>query len=194
MANGDIAASVGWSTFASSQSAKQGYDNDNYALDRAAEQYKTLRDTVLPAVNQPVFSVRKADYALTLPNNSWAFVNGNNWGAAVVSDGFTKWENGQLTVAKAGVYRLSMGVQFLNTDRDMIAGAQIVRNTTTANTANTLVKAEQGGRGAAKTELVRLVAGDVLAMLVYASHSAATSTTVDNNPFALSMSVEWVRA
>lgn len=193
MANGDKAAAVGWSTFASTQSASQGYDDVNYALDRAAEQYTTLRDQVLPAVNQPAFSVRKADYPLTIPNRSWAFVNGNNWGATVVNDGFTLWRNGQLTIAKAGVYRVSVGVQFLDNDRDMGSGAQITRNTTNPDTANTLVKVENGGRGAAKSELVRLVAGDILALLIYATHNVPANTTVENNPYALSMSVEWVR-
>lgn len=66
----------------------------------------------------------------------------------------------------------------------------MVRNSTTPN-VNTLVKMETSGRGAEKTELVRLVAGDVLTVLIHASHQvSSTTTTVDNNPFAMSFSVE----
>lgn len=195
MANGDLASTLGWTTFTQTQDRKNGYDNDNYALDKAAANYITLRDSVLPAVNQPTFSVRKADYGTTIPNQTYSFLNGNTWGAAVVNSGFTSWSNGQLKVAKAGVYRVSAGVQYLDNDRTMVSGIQVVRNTTSPNTANTLVKLETGGKGAAKTELVRLVAGDVLSVLIYASHQdSSLSTTVDNNPFAMSFSAEWVRA
>ena len=38
MANGDLAAAQGWTTFPNTQEHSEGHDNDNYVLDRVAEE------------------------------------------------------------------------------------------------------------------------------------------------------------
>jgi len=193
MANGDIASGLGWTIFAATQDRKLGYDNDNYALDRAAEQFIALRDKVLPAINQPIFKVGRSTNAVDLNDNS-TYQAASNWFATpVVNDGFTKWTAGQLTVAKAGLYRLTVHAQFIGV-RDTVE-ALVVRNTSEkpAPAGNTLIKNSNAGRATTATDLVRLVAGDVLTVQVLCV-GAGASNLLGTNPYDFTFSAEWVRA
>lgn len=52
MANGDKAAAVGWTVFPGTGDRRMGYDDINYALDRAAEQYTGKIDKTSILVQQ----------------------------------------------------------------------------------------------------------------------------------------------
>lgn len=184
MANGDLASARGWTTFAATQQRSQGWDNDNYALDRAAEQANRL-DVVEAAVNQPIFKVGRSTNTANVNDAQITTVPSSWYAAATINIGFTKWQAGQLTVAKAGVYRLSAHVNFVN-DRDTVEiyamqnGVYVLKQT-------------NAGRGAAISDLVRLAAGDVLALRVLCI-GAGPQNLVNTNPYDLSFSAEWVRA
>lgn len=184
MANGDIASARGWTTFASTQNVSTGYDNDNYALDMAATQANRL-DVVEAAVNQPIFKVGRSTNTVNL-NDGTVYTAASSWFASpVINTGFTKWQAGQLTVAKAGVYRISAHVNFVN-DRDTVE-VYVMQNGTY------VLKQTNAGRGATGTELVRLAAGDVIAMRVLCI-GAGAQNLINTNPYDLSLSLEWVRA
>jgi hypothetical protein len=186
VANGDIAASLGWPTYSATQDRKLGYDNDNAALDRAAQNYITLRDEVLPAIDQPVFLARGVS---TTAVGSGDWVN------------ITRWEVGQLTVQKDGVYRADIHAQFgfdlgENTDMTYI-GAQLVKNTTAPNTPAGTVLKNVPGRGSAAVDLrglVPLVAGDVVTLLVRQNNGRGARLNLGTAPFDVTMSLEWIRA
>ncbi|MDP4333236.1 hypothetical protein Q7F20_07615 [Curtobacterium sp. A7_M15] len=184
MANGDIASARGWTTYASTQQRSQGWDNDNYVLDRAAEQANRL-DVVEAAVNQPIFKVGRSTVTADLDDGQIYTVVGNWFAAPTINTGFTRWNAGQLTVAKAGIYRLTAHVNFIN-DRDTVE-VYVMQN------GNYVVKQTNAGRGATGTELVRLAAGDVLAMRVLCI-GAGFHNLINTNPYDMSFSAEWVRA
>lgn len=193
MANGDIASTVGWTTYAATQQRSQGYDNDNYALDRAAEQFITLRDQVLPAVNQPVFAVRRANSGRALNNTTWTQLLGAVYAAPLVADGFASWANGQLKIAKAGLYRIN--VRFGATVQQDLVAVQVVRNTALPDTAaGTLVKNDGTGFGAIANGIVRLAVGDVLSVLGLMTSAVTVERAIGYNPWDLELDVEWIRA
>lgn len=190
MANGDIATTLGWAVNAGTDDRRNGWDRINYVLDRAAEQRITLRDTVLPAVNQPVFKAGRSTTRLPIANQTWTPLAGNAYALPVLNDGFTSWTAGQLTIKKAGVYRLSIHAG-ASVPQDNIA-MQVVRNTQTPDTINTLVKNDSAGSGVSSTDLVRLVAGDVLVALIYMR--GQMDHLLNTNSYDLSLALEWVRA
>jgi len=55
MANGDTAAALGWTTYPGTQDRRLGYDDINYALDRAADQAnaKIDKSTILIQQTDP---------------------------------------------------------------------------------------------------------------------------------------------
>ncbi|MCS6563427.1 hypothetical protein [Curtobacterium poinsettiae] len=194
MANGDIASSVGWTTYSSAQQRSLGYDNDNYALDRAAEQYVTLRDTVLPAINQPIFAAKRGTTIYNVVGGSWTAVTGSPFATPILNDGFTSWSGGILTIAKGGVYRVSAHVQFTDANYNRTA-VEIVKNTSSAGTNNTLARnVTGGGLSVDASNLVRLVPGDVLRLVVYQRETGGASHGIDLEAADLSFTVEWVRA
>lgn len=203
MPNGDIAAQVGWQTYASSQSASLGYDDVNYALDRAAEQYLALRDKVLPAVNQPVFAARRGSAIYNLAGGSWTRITSSPYATPLINTGFglnndaaKGWSGGQLTIAKAGIYRVAGHIQFVDALYNRI-GIEIVKNTSSSNTANTLARNIVGGYECLSVDcedLVRLVPGDVLLMLGYQREAGGDSHGIDTGPADISFRVEWVRS
>jgi len=198
MANGDTAAALGWTTFTNAQNVSQGYDNDNYVLDRVADARVDLRDKVLPAINQPVFLARGVS-STSVAQGEWK--NLTSWVTPRLNDGFTKWTGGALTIAKDGVYRVSTHAQFgfdtnENTDMTYI-GAQLVKNTTSPNTtAGTVLKSVPGRYVAAVdlNGLVPLVAGDVVTLLVRQNNGRSATLPLGSSPFDVTMSLEWVRA
>lgn len=189
MANGDIASARGWTTYTSAQARSLGYDNDNYALDRAAEQANRL-DNVDKAINQPVFKAGRSTTRIPVSNQTWLVLGANAYATPVLNDGFTSWTGGQLTVAKAGVYRIS--VHASATQEQSTMAVQVVRNTQTPDTNNTLVKNDSKGAGVTATDLVRLVAGDVLSAMIYMTSNV--DKLLNTNAYDLSLSLEWIRA
>lgn len=193
MANGDIAASLGWPTFSATQDRRLGYDNDNYALDRAAEQYITLRDDVLPAINQPIFSVKRGTSIYNLAGGDWTAFTSTPFATPILNDGFTAWAGGQLTIEKAGVYQVDAHVQFVDANYNRTA-IEIVKNTSQAGTANTLARNVTGGSlSVSAGDLVPLVAGDVLRLLGYQREAGGASHGIDTGRADLSWTVEWRR-
>lgn len=184
MANGDIASARGWSTFTSTQNVSTGYDNDNYGLDRAAEQANRL-DVVEAAVNQPIFKVGRSTNTVDLNDGTVYTAQASWFGAPVLNTGFTRWTAGQLTVAKPGVYRLGAHANFI-TDRDTVE-TYIMQN------GNYVVKSTNAGRGSGRTDLVRLAAGDVLQLRVLCI-GAGAHNYINTNPYDLSFFAEWVRS
>lgn len=205
MANGDIASARGWTTFASTQDRKQGYDNDNYGLDRAAEQANRL-DVVEAAVNQPIFSVYKGTNKANMPFGSWTPVPGTWWATPELNDGFASWADGILTIKKAGVYDLQAHVQASapNVSFDSLA-VQIIRlnadGTGSADSANTLCKDELSTAAAVGSVAAlgkrRLVAGDKIRSYVFQRSSQGGtnfSQDVTQGAYNLTFTAEWVRA
>jgi len=191
MANGDKANAVGWTTAAGTDDLRTGYDKINYVADRVAEQYTTLRDTVLPAINQPIFAVRRSSSAFLFDNALWRVMPASVFASPILNDGFTSWSGGQLTIKKSGAYRL--GAHFQIVGAAPLTEIQVVKNTTTPDTVNTLIKDTSSGRGATASDLVRLVAGDVLVVLAHMD-DGHLDHPLSTNPYDLSLSVEWVRA
>ncbi|MBT1633759.1 hypothetical protein [Curtobacterium flaccumfaciens] len=192
MANGDLAAARGWTTNAGADDRRMGWDRINYALDRAAEQAKRL-DVVEAVISQPIFKAGRSTNAVNLNDNT-TYQAASNWYAApVVNEGFTKWQAGQLTVAKAGLYRLTVHAQFVGI-RDTVE-ALVARNTaaTPAPAGNTLVKNSNAGRATTATDLVRLAAGDVLTVQVMCV-GAGAANLLGTNAYDFTFSAEWVRA
>jgi hypothetical protein len=193
MANGDKAAARGWSTFPQTQSAKLGYDNDNYVLDRAAEIAADM-DTVKAAVNQPIISVARGTQARTLKYGVFNVATAV-WATPDFNTGFTSWNTGntgELVIKQSGMYRVQAHLQV--NAADSAVGVQVVRNTTDGDTANTLAKGEGPGRAADANRPVRLVAGDVLRVLLLQRATGSPDLPLSTNPFDLTFSVEWLRA
>lgn len=201
MANGDIAAARGWTTFTPTQDRKLGYDNDNYGLDRTAEQAKRLDDAE-QAINQPIFAVRRGtNVAGIAPSGTWVPAPYQWYATPTINTGFSTtapWSVGnvQLTIARPGIYRVAAHLQWEDaTDYNRTAIA-VVKNTTEANDQNTLARQvnDDGGTSLAASDLVRLVAGDVVRMLVFQRNNSGKQHAPATGPADMSMSVEWVRA
>lgn len=200
MANGDKAAAVGWTTYAQTQDRRLGYDNDNYVLDRVAEQFVTLRDTVLPAINQPMFAVRRGTAIYNLAGGEWTPITSSPFAEPTINTGFgtatsNGWRAGELIIRYPGMYQVRAHLQFVDANYNRLA-LEIVKNTSSAGTNNTLARNVTGGGGLSVDVLdtVRLVAGDVVRLLGYQRETGGASHGVDTGPADISFGVEWVRA
>lgn len=198
MANGDIAAGIGWTTYASSQSASLGYDDVNYALDRAADLYTTQRDVILPAINQPIFSVIGATGSTqNIGSGTWSVPTSPAWATPNINDGFTSWNSGQLTVKKAGLYTFGAYVEW---DADQgggiyRTGVRVQKNSLAVSDAATLARGYGFGFSAVLPKRhARLVAGDVITLMVQQNNNQGAILKMPQGPLNLSLNVEWVRA
>lgn len=195
MANGDIASSVGWTTFAQTQDRKLGYDNDNYVADRAAEQFVTLRDKVLPAVNQPIFAVRRGSNAVRIDSGQWTRFDASPYAAPTINTGFSGWAGGRLTIKQAGIYRLGGHLQFVDATYERIA-IQVVKIAADNSISSTLVgNVSGGGLSSDCNGIVRLAVGDVIQVRGFQRDArTGLSHSIDTDSADLTFHVEWLRA
>ncbi|MER5433891.1 hypothetical protein [Streptomyces sp. NPDC002588] len=99
------------------------------------------------------------------------------------------------TVPRAGWWRISLCVSWLGTETNSVGsrGARLYVNGTGLPRATYLIGAGPGAASVGGTALVKLAAGDKLALYGYQS-SGATITTLGGSGYASNLSAEWRRS
>lgn len=114
----------------------------------------------------PIFLMDAANGADQTSPTGWTPMSTVFAGTPIFNHGFTAYSTGALTVMQGGTYEVSGSIQ---TPGGGTKGIQITRNTSSADTGNTLVNQqvqESGGpTGPNGSRLARLAAGDVIRML-----------------------------
>ena len=192
MAIGDKARAAGLQTYGPDQDRRLGYDNDNQNADYIAEDRARL-DVLESYSSQAMFSTYRAASTTQTLKHATPLIIAGAFAEHELNQGFAKWDGakGELTIFRAGVYRMFAHVQLLAPLE--VVNLQITRNSTAVDTPNTLTKGETAGPAAEATALRRLDQNDVLRLIVNQRNPAGTDRAVGAFPFDLGYSVEWVR-
>jgi hypothetical protein len=191
VAIGDKAAAAGLAVYSSEQQSSKGYENDNQRGDELADLMGRTA-VVEGAVNQPIFSVKRANTPAEVAHGQWTLARGAFSANPDIVEGMG-WELGEVMASKAGIYRLTAGVAY-GTEAMIDAGLQITRNSTEPNTTATILGRVTLGRTCETSGLIRLAAGDTLRLFVFQRNTDSGPRYIGRDAWNLMMSAEWVRS